>query len=236
MNAELAGGAAHQEARAAVGEVGMAAARLRCAGAQVAEMLFQRPGNTIRLDHQHRNAVGLSPGTPVSGYVGQVMGNEERNTEIGVVVMQFQSDGDVAVAVIDRPGGDTLEGPCGQCDGKRQAARWQDLAQDRAPFVEADRHVAGMSAQGIGHLLRKPLGVEPERTSGPCRLGNCLQHCIRPCFTIESRFPVFSSGLFVLVWRDNRRRPVPPGLKIAVKKTLHFLMVSKCKPVKVSSF
>ena len=56
LDAELAGRTAHEEARAAIGEIGVAATRLDIAGSDAAQMLFQRTRDAIGFDHQHRNA------------------------------------------------------------------------------------------------------------------------------------------------------------------------------------
>jgi hypothetical protein len=89
VHAERTGGAAHEEARTAFGEEGMAAAWFRRRGADIAEMFFERPCNSIRLDHQHGNAVGLRPGTPVGRNVGKIMCDEQRDAKIRIVVMEL---------------------------------------------------------------------------------------------------------------------------------------------------
>ena len=97
-------------------------------------------------------------------------------------MVQLQRHGHVAVAMVDGAGGDALEGAGRQRDGQRQAARRQYLAHDRAALVEGDGGVGSFRPERERQLLRKALGIEPERGAGPGRLGNGIQHVFRPCF------------------------------------------------------
>lgn len=70
-------------------------------------MVFERPGDAIGLDHQHRNTEGFGPAAPVGSDIAEIMGDEQRNAELGIGVVKLERDGDIAVAMVDGAGGDT---------------------------------------------------------------------------------------------------------------------------------
>ena len=133
----------------------MTAARLRLFGAHIADMLFERSGNAVGLDHQHGNAEGIRPATPVGGDVAEIVGDEQRNAEIRVLVMQFERHGDFAVAVVDGTRSNALEGAGRKSEGKRQSAAGKDLAQNCAAFVDGNGDIAGGIMQPIAFRLRE---------------------------------------------------------------------------------
>jgi hypothetical protein len=79
----------------------------------------------------------------------------------------------------------------------RAATPLKHLAQDSATLVKADADIAHIAGQDIACLLRETLWVESQCVFNPSRLRECIAHFHRLVF-LESRVPVFSSGLFVL--------------------------------------
>ncbi len=222
-DAELAGGAAHQEAGTTIGEVGMATARLQIAGAERADVVFERPRDAVGLDHQHRNAEGLGPAAPVGGDIAEIMGNQQRNAELRVGMVEFERDGHLAVAMVDGAGGDTLEDTLRQGNRERQAAGGKDFAQDRAAFVYGDADVIRTIMDGVADLLREAGRIETQRRASPSGLQNGIVHFILPLSYLRAGLRSsprdFSSSM-----ADNRRAPFRTALKMRLRKTLPPLM------------
>eukprot|EP00913_Durusdinium_trenchii_P026895 g25230.t1 len=110
--------------------------------ANVAQMVLERLCYAVRLDHQHRYAKGVRPAAPVGGYVTQVVGHEQRDAEIRILVMKLQRDCDFPIAMIDGACGNTLEGSCRESEGQRQAASREDLAQHGAALVDGNGDIS----------------------------------------------------------------------------------------------
>ncbi len=79
---------------------------------------------------------------PVGGDVAEVVGDEQRNAQVRVVVMQFERDGHFSVPMIYGTGRNTLEGAGGEGEGERQAACGKDLTQHGAAFVDGDSDIS----------------------------------------------------------------------------------------------
>jgi hypothetical protein len=56
--------------------------------------------------------------------------------------MQFKRDSDVAIAMIDGAGRNTLEGAGRESEGKRQTAFRKDLAQNSSALVDGDCYIS----------------------------------------------------------------------------------------------
>ena len=115
---------------------------MRVTGAHLADMIFQRTGNAVGLDHQHRDAEGIRPAAPVGSDIAEIMGDEQWDAQIRIVVMQFECDGHFAVAMVDRPGRNAFEGAGRQSEGEGETATRKDFTQHRAAFVDGDCHIA----------------------------------------------------------------------------------------------
>ncbi len=126
------------------------------------------------------------------------MGDEKRNAKFRIVVVKLQRHRHLSITMVDGAGGNALESAGWQGEGQRQAGRGQDLSQNGAPFIERDGNIGCAIAPAIGDLLRKTCRVESECGDGPVGLQNGLGHVYSTLVLPESRFPVFSSGLFVL--------------------------------------
>ncbi len=100
--------------------------------AQSAEMVFERPGDTVGFHHQHGNAEGFRPAAPVGGDIAEIVGDEQRNAEFRIFVMQFERHGDVTVAVVDGAGCNAFE------DAPRQG-RWRAEGRWREDLAAGPR-------------------------------------------------------------------------------------------------
>ena len=202
--AEVAGPAAGQEARPARAST---TRRLRRSLARQradrgAERFFQRAGDAVGLDQQHRQPIGVGPGAPVGGDVVEIVGHQQRHRQHRIVVQQFQRDGDVAVLVLDGARGNAAKRVGRQHHRRRQAAFLEDAADDRAALVDGEGDVAEIVARRVASppaadgMGRDACCVPPRLASVRCSSCRCLP--VIP----ESRFPGSRGPVFpVSLWR-----------------------------------
>ncbi len=133
----------------------------------------------------HRHA---RPAAPIGGDIAEVMGDQQRNAEVRILVMQFECHRHLAVTMIYGTCGNALKARAGRAKESGRPLEGRILRRDGATFVDGYRHIAIGLAHGVGDLLGKARGVQSQCRSGPCRFKTMFVISLLPLFYLRAVF------------------------------------------------